>query len=403
MDDELVERWRRGDAAAATALRNAVRTIAERMLSHPSLGRSLSPEWRERLGDEDQRREITARIAMHVLRQPVGDAAALTAAAVMASGRLAVEALREGRLVGGTAHLPPPVAVSMALAPEGVATVIRQAAERHLAECAACAEDIRVVRTITRAQSVVDRGASPAAIAREIQRSDAIETPDPAVAHEMVPLEETTEEAPRKPAPPRRSPARPPVSDRRIAALDDKPMPSGARHRWLGLIPILVITAVLIWYGRTRRTAGQPVDPEVALLADRSVPPAPSAGSLPADARAGIIDLERDDCRSAGAHFRTARRDHPEVARLYLLEGASFVCAGDGRRAIEAFDALSAMGANRDSAGLAHLDWWRAQALLLQGRGRDALLALNSVMIFDARYRAQAAEQVRRLEGLLKK
>ena len=94
MDDALVARWRAGDAKASTAVRNAIRSTAERVLSHPALDGAVGPQAAAELEDDDRRRDVTARLAQDVMRRKASNAAQVKALAIMAASRHAVEAMQ---------------------------------------------------------------------------------------------------------------------------------------------------------------------------------------------------------------------------------------------------------------------------------------------------------------------
>jgi len=148
MDDALVGRWRSGDATATTAIRNALRSTAERIFGHPALWSALVPQVRPRFQGEDARRELTAEIAREVMKRKVETANELQATAMMLAARKAAEALLEGNPQDGGAHLPAPMVVTYALAPAGLAPRVKEALDKHLAGCQHCTSDVRVLERI---------------------------------------------------------------------------------------------------------------------------------------------------------------------------------------------------------------------------------------------------------------
>ena len=94
MDDALVARWREGDPTATTAVRNGIRTVAERMLGHTTLRGVTSTKARKVAEDEGQRREVTADIAREVMVRGGATAADVTAITIMVTARKLVELLR---------------------------------------------------------------------------------------------------------------------------------------------------------------------------------------------------------------------------------------------------------------------------------------------------------------------
>ena len=152
MDDALVARWLDGDANASTAVRNAIRSTAERVLSHPALAPVVGPQAAAELADDDRRRDLTSRLAQEVMRRRAANAAQVKALAIMAASRHAVESMQAAWPKTGESHLPAQITVSMALSPGGLAPKMREAAESHLRDCKRCADAIKVVDRIVRTQ-----------------------------------------------------------------------------------------------------------------------------------------------------------------------------------------------------------------------------------------------------------
>lgn len=357
MDDALVARWRDGESAATTAVRNAVRTTAERVLSNPALRQAEGAGGRALVDDEERRRELTGAVAKEVMARKPDSAATVTATALMVAARVAVEAIRVGRPLMETGHLSPPVAVSIALSPESLPTANREAAERHLAECHACSDDCRLVREVVRSASSMIRDAPRGDLNSAVQDSAG--------------LESAAREAANATAPERR-PSRP---ARRTASRESSPRTSG-ESGLRGLLPLLVIAGIagIWWWSRHREEVHKQKIPELAALADRTAPDVGANEKIPVYANEAVRDLRDGDCRTAAARFRSARRTHPSERHMWLLEGASWVCAGEGAEALAALDPLA-----RDAARPPGTDWYRAQALLLTGEVAAALDALDAV------------------------
>lgn len=371
MDDALVARWRDGESAATTAVRNAVRTTAERVLSNPALRHAEGSGGRALIDNEERRRELTGAVAKEVMSRKADTAAAVTAAALMVSARVAVEAIRVGRPRTGTGHFPAPATISIALSPESLPAANREAAERHLAECHACADDCRLVREVVRSASTMVHDTSHAEIDEAVQGEAGQESEDGG--------EEAEPE--RRPRPIRA--ARRGTPFRPAEAPQKGP---GLR----GLLPLLLIGAALggYWYNERQKEQAVQNIPAIAAFADRTAPTVGADEEIPTYIEEAVRNLRDGDCRTAAARFRVARRGHPAERRLWLLEGASWVCAGEGREALAALDPLS-----RDAARPPLTDWYRAQALLLSGNAAAAVSALDAVSNTDSRRATQAREQ----------
>jgi hypothetical protein len=136
----------------------------------------------------------------------------------------------------------------------------------------------------------------------------------------------------------------------------------------------------------------------VALLADLSPPPVARLSDLPAETQLALRDLSMGDCARAATRLRDIREAFPDEARLYLLEGASFVCNGDGRRALVTFDALDRAVEDRGLKRPRQLPWYRAQAQILEGDLEAALESLGEVDRVDSRHRGAARKLARKIE-----
>jgi hypothetical protein len=86
--------------------------------------------------------------------------------------------------------------------------------------------------------------------------------------------------------------------------------------------------------------------------------------------------------------MRSARSQQPDAARLYVLEAASQVCAGDAKKALAALSDLDSMLDGRAPPKASH--WYRAQAHLLRGEGVEALKALGDTITHDPKHRKEA-------------
>ena len=393
MDDALLNRWKQGEPQATTAVRNAIRTVAERVLSNPALRNAEGTGGRALVSDEERRRELTSAVAKEVMERGGDSANTVTALALMVSARHVIEALRVGRPLAGTAHLPPPVAVSCALAPASMAAAQRDASNRHLESCKSCADDVRLVREVVRSASTVVQDTSAAAI-EEAVAATAADAMAQAVQDAADDVEDGPNEAPApretRPTRPSRPSARPP---RRGEAAAE---PSGGffKAAW----PLLVLLALGAWYAWSRHQDAlhAAVLPQVAALANRTPPALVRGEKAPAYVEDAMRDLARGDCLQAAARFRTARRQHPDDRRVWVLEGASFVCAGDGAAALQPLDIVA-----REGEPTPAIHWYRAQALLLEGRAADALELLEKVAASDNPHRAAAKPQIDQIRAIL--
>jgi hypothetical protein len=402
MDDALVGRWRSGDATATTAIRNALRSTAERIFGHPALWSALVPQVRPRFQGEDARRELTAEIAREVMKRKVETANELQATAMMLAARKAAEALLEGNPQDGGAHLPAPMVVTYALAPAGLAPRVKEALDKHLAGCQHCTSDVRVLERIVSTPEEVE--AAMTAQAAELAPAPSDMGDDIAALMRQVAEDDRDEAEEKRGAsrggarPPPRAEARPAAAAKGRGVIKNAEAPR--RPAWLIMAPFFLIVAGLGWYLTADPEAEQVNADRTALagLADRSPPEITRLGDLPPEAQLALQDLARKDCRTAAGRFQTARRTLKDKVELYLLEAGSFVCAGDGRRALRTLDELqTARGADAPVPEGSH--WIRGQAFLLEGDGTQALSALSQTEVYDARHRLQASEQIKKVRA----
>jgi glutaredoxin len=390
MNDELMQRWRDGDAKAATAVRNAVRSVAERVLSHPALLAAAGPTSSARLRRDDLRRELTAQIAKEVLSRRADNATQLTAMALMVAGRHAVTALQENHPPTNDAHLPPPVAVTLALAPGGLVGRVREAADRHLEHCPHCKNDLRLLERVVAAHEAADpEGPEHEELVEEASRMDAL------FAEAEADLRGSLKREASAPAPARR-PTR--GSTRRVLPGNS---PEKPRRPWVFAIPLVALVGVGVWVyqsGGGGALPGAPI-PALSALADQTPPEVARISDLPPEVQFAVSDLAKGDCRTAAGRVRSARNKRPDEPRLFLIEGAAFVCAGDASKALGVFDDLDALLA--DAAPPRAVHWYRAQAHLLKGEGALAVALLELAITHDPKHREAAQAQLSRVRQMV--
>ncbi len=401
MDDALVERWKQGEGAAATAVRNALRTTAERVLSNPALRAAEGTGGRILVDNEERRRELTATIAKEVMSRGGDSAATLNALTLMSSARHAVEAMRSGRPMAGSAHLPPPIAVALALTPEALPAAQREAYQRHIESCSSCAEDCRLVREIVRSAAAVQPDTSPVALEEAVHEhaEDAMAAAAQAAVEEMERRETRTGSTRTEPGRNEARRAAGGSAPRQPFRPAPRPPPAEpSSGGWLrALIPLFVLGGAGLWWWSSQRAdaLNKTVDPAISGLADRSPPPVGAAEEVPEYAQSGVTLLGKGDCRTAGARFRAARRAHPEDRRLWVLEGGSFVCAGDGASALMSLEVLA-----QDPEATPAARWFYAQAQLLSGNVGQALTALEAVAGSQSPYAEKAKAQLAQVQAL---
>lgn len=387
MDDALIQQWRDGDARATTAVRNTVRSTAERMLGHPLLIQSAGPSAAARLRREERRREITGEVAQEVMARKVSSAAQLSAMTLMVAGRHAIVALQEAHPPAEDAHLPAQVAVTYALAPSGLMPRVREAAARHLERCPHCAADQRTIQRL-----VASLEAAEPELVEDVQ--EATEGPGVEELFAAAAADLSSGSAPR----PERPRPRKGKGGRVLPAPDPEP------SRGRGLVAAAVVVALVgggLWWA-TRNTGPSLTggnDPALAALADRSPPEVGRLRDLPSEVQFAVADLAAGDCRTGAGRLRSARGQQPDSARLYVLEGAAFVCAGDANKALGVFSALDSMLNGQPPPNGAY--WFRAQAHLLRGEGNAALKYLSDAEVHDPKHRKEATRLKAEVEAIL--
>jgi hypothetical protein len=159
--------------------------------------------------------------------------------------------------------------------------------------------------------------------------------------------------------------------------------------------PIFVLVLLLgYWAWNTRDSGSKIPEVAVAVLVDRTPPEPPKASSLPPEVFDVIRDLRRGDCWTASVRLRGIRKKLEEDHRLRILEGASFVCAGDGPAAEAAVTPLLETYPDGEPA------WIAANAFLLQGKTEKAKALLEAVSVTDSIRRERAKTLLLRLDTL---
>jgi hypothetical protein len=246
--------------------------------------------------------------------------------------------------------------VSYALAPDSLPKPSQEAAQKHTDECTGCAEDVRIVGAVVRANP------HPDPIPRSVAPPPAGPTPDE-MMRDMAAIEaaaEKPERRRREPAPPRETAAR------RAASAEREP---ADRRAWTSLAVIAVASIIGIGFWRTHnKNVRYEKRMEIAHLVPREVPNLASFGAASRRAEYDAIAdaLDRGDCESAADLARTLRSQGGGGSEIYRVEAAAWVCVGDGAAAVEAVEAAPTFGD----------PWLAAQAHFLRG---DVDLGLDSL------------------------
>jgi len=397
MDNRTVQRALQGDQEAARRVEAHLRVAARQLLAHPSLG----------VGDPVTQRVLANAAVAEALERELRVMDTLLAAAVMAAARRGVEHMR--RLDGaerGAGHLPPGILVSVALVPQILASTSREAAERHLASCAECTDQARSVRDAAASTSVEDDLDDPEEVTAQHHISAALDGARQ-VAAIGVPVELGGEQD--------AAGAAEAMLQRLLETADaveasreggEAGAESRRRRRRQGergdpplrALPLLLLAGVLgLALSRMDlrcRPVQQPlrIVPELALLADTTLPSSPPASEWASGLDPAFHELQLSDCTMAANRFRLARMRDPSVSQAWHWEGLSAVCAGRGDQAVKAFEHARGLDPELPDVG-----WGLAQGALLAGRIDLAELELRALCGGTTARVGQACAQLARI------
>ena len=155
-------------------------------------------------------------------------------------------------------------------------------------------------------------------------------------------------------------------------------------------IPLVIVLGLIVWVLSDREEGA--ISSPYADMAIVKAPRVTFSDSLPESAESGMMDLARGDCQTAAAHFRTAARRNPDQPKVRMLEGASWLCAGNAGEARQVLEPLS-----EDPKAPPQTWWYLAQACLLRADADCAALALGKTVELDPRHRESAKRQKRQL------
>jgi len=172
----------------------------------------------------------------------------------------------------------------------------------------------------------------------------------------------------------------------------------GPRSAWPGLWEAWPIAGVLVlvgsWFWGSLEVQLGPTVLESAELVDRTPPKRPLWTHPPRGVDDVLSDLADGDCWTASARLRGLRKSAVDADELRVLEGAAFVCAGNGKAAALAVDPLVALDFNGQAT------WIRANAALLVGEVELAQLLLKQVIERDTDLSRSAEALLQRINTL---
>jgi len=410
MDPRIVQRVLQRDPEAIRELEQELKAIAGRLLEHPLLG----------IDEPVTLRVLTNAAVAEAMSRGGRDLDTFLAGTIMAAARRGVEHMRrdEGG-DGNVGHIPAGILVSAALVPHVMATASRDAAEQHLARCADCTHELKVVREATTVATELAPDEDPEEPTQEVSWQPgqstmgvaAEDTVEPAAAHEPLEDDEDPEEpslqaiarqtldsmtdmSKLKPvtAPPRRGLRR--VMDSRRGGRAAAPPPAGG-ERGLGVVGLLLVFSQLVPECHWERELVR--DESLAELSSRQAPAVPPRSSWQEGTQGAYLALEQGNCSRAAVRFRRQRKRQPEEAALWYWEGVTFLCAGRSEQAQQAL--LQAGQLADEEPPLPDLAWYQAQTALALGHLEEARIQLGGVCGTGSSFGGQACKQLTELES----
>lgn len=351
MDDLLLQRFKDGDAGAAIALRNQLRTLAARVL--------VAPQWG--LKDSGIRAGLEREAAQVALDSGQDTVVALTEEALTHACAIGIRVLREREAPDQLEH---PDALELARVGAQTASAGQIArVEAHLANCARCTGHMAALRSALKAATTAQQAPSRA----------------------VAPAPRPQRPAPRpKSARRKDGPSRPPKSKASSASKGGIP--------WLAILGALAVVGGIVW--RMQPSAEQEVWARAALLPDE-LPPSARADLYSGPSKRAIARLRDGGCRESASTLHLQAKDSQDPF-LHWYEGVAWVCAREGGKALDALDQSAALSEDQRPWGY---DWWRAQALVLEGKDTEALALLDGLARSD-HGRSQDAEMLaKRIRG----
>ena len=189
--------------------------------------------------------------------------------------------------------------------------------------------------------------------------------------------------------------AKPPPKSSRLARLRRRSRVRGVWPTMWEAWPLVFLLLVGVYWGRAScsHVSEMPMKASASLV-DRTPPKVPTWDKPPKGVEDVLKDLSRGDCWTASARLRGLRKSLEESRELRVLEGASFVCAGDGRAAANAVDPLLDVDFRGDAL------WVRANAALLMGTVVEAESYLELIIERDLDGRRDAEALLLRMSTL---
>ncbi len=346
MDEELYQRFLEGDDTAATGIRNHMRAIATRVLAAPQWG----------LEDGQPRRELEQDAVAEAMGTPSEHLVGAATAVMQAATRTGLAHLRREDHVTGE-H--PDVSVMAALALEVLPPDAAQEAEAHLGDCMPCLRHVASAKNALRTAVSAQKTAAATA------------TPPP----QKEPIHASA----------RREPA--------AAQSLERFLPSKSTIGMMAPLVVLGVAMFLHWQSQQLDPA-QTFEAKVGHLLPAELPPSARAWELEQIGKDAVSGLREGRCAFTVRRLGVAMDQNPgEPLHNYYL-GLAHVCLRQGP---QARSSLEWVQANMDPPPFG-LDWWLAQAQLLDGAVEEGLALLDALAASDhprAPFARDLAEKVR--------
>ncbi len=329
MDEQLLQRFRDGDPGATVPLRNQLRTLAARVLAAPQWG----------IQDSGTRAGLEREAAQASLSSGANTAVALTEDVLAQAGAQGIELLRSREPGTPEEH---PAALELARVGTQTASAVQMArVEAHTQACPKCSQHLDILKNALR-------------VATTAQRAPAQPAPVRPRAKAPRPKSARRKDGPSKP-----------VKPKQAAGSKSGGIP------WLAVLAGVAVVAGIVW--RLQPSDEQKVWARAELLPDE-LPPSARAALYSGPAKRAISQLADGNCRESATtlHLQAKGSGDPY---LHWYEGVAWVCARDGSKALEALDQVTAAEEELPWG----YDWWRAQALVLDGQSAQALVLLDDL------------------------
>jgi len=328
MNDELYQQFLAGDSTAKTAVRNHMRAIAARVLA--------APQWQ--LTDERTRQEKEQQAAREAIESP---ASTMVGAATNVMGhavRLGLTELRKKDSISDDTH--PSEALIAGAALETLSSAIKLETEAHIEDCPTCRRHLAAATTALRSAVTAQR---------------------------MAPKPQRTNPKPSKPTP---APARSRPAPRKQAST--KP----STFSFTSMLPLvaLILGVAAYWYSQ-RPDPGIVLNGAMAALLPAELPPTGRAEELNQVGTEAVKAMKQGRCAYTARRLQISLEQDPDDLLAVYYLGLAHVCLRNGT---EALQALKEVQRDEEFPPFG-LQWWLAQAQLLDGRTDAGLTTLDTL------------------------